>query len=78
MRLAESSPLQKFKKELDLSPTQAEEFGRIIDDFMSYYQVAEATMQDVRATGKTRILKILNEDQKKKFQRMMNDANGKH
>ena len=49
--------LQKFKKELDLSDSQTEEFGRIIDDFMSYYQVAQAQMEDVRATGKSRILK---------------------
>jgi hypothetical protein len=69
--------LQKFKKELDLTEAQAEEFSRIIDDFMTYYQVAQATMEDVRATGKGRILKILNEDQKKKFEKMMSDANAK-
>lgn len=69
--------LQKFKKELDLTEPQAEEFSRIIDDFMSYYQVAQAQMEDVRATGKSRILKILREDQKVKFKKMMDDANAK-
>ena len=69
--------LQKFKKELDLSPSQTQEFERIIDDFMSYYQVAQAQMEDVRATGKSRILKILHEDQKVKFEKMMADANAK-
>ena len=69
--------LQKFKKELDLSPSQTQEFERIIDDFMTYYQVAQAQMEDVRATGKSRILKILHEDQKVKFEKMMSEANGK-
>src|SRR5829696_4373269 len=56
--------LQKFKKELDLTSAQTEEFERIIDDFMTYYQVAQAQMEDVRATGKSRILKILSDDQR--------------
>ena len=69
--------LQRFQKELDLTPAQSEDFRRIIDDFMTYYQVAQATMDDVRATGKSRILKILREDQKAKFEKMMSEANGK-
>jgi Spy/CpxP family protein refolding chaperone len=69
--------LQKFKKELDLTPEQTQEFERIIDDFMTYYQYAQATMEDVRATGKSKILRILREDQKEKFQRMMDPSHGK-
>ena len=69
--------LQKFKKELDLSPSQTQEFERVIDDFMAYYQVAQAQMEDVRATGKTKIMKILREDQKIKFEKMMSDAHAK-
>lgn len=69
--------LQKFKKELDLSPDQTEEFERIIDDFMTYYQFAQAQMEDVRATGKSKILKILREDQKQKFEKMMADPGAK-
>ena len=66
--------LQKFKKELDLSPHQTEEMERIIDDFMTYYQYAQAQMEDVRATGKSRILRILHDDQKAKFEKMMGEA----
>ncbi len=62
--------LQKFKKELDLTPDQTQEFERILDDFMTYYQFALAQMEDVRATGKSKILKILREDQKVKFEKM--------
>ena len=66
--------LQKFKKELNLSPHQTEELERILDDFMTYYQYAQAQMEDVRATGKGRILRILQEDQKVKFEKMMTDV----
>jgi hypothetical protein len=69
--------LHKFKKELNLSPSQTQEFERVIDDFMAYYQVAQAQMEDVRATGKAKIMKILHEDQKIKFEKMMNDAHAK-
>lgn len=65
--------LHKFKKELNLSPAQTEEMERILDDFMTYYQYAQAQMEDVRATGKGRILRILQEDQKVKFEKMMGD-----
>ncbi|HET8549231.1 MAG TPA: hypothetical protein VFL57_14555 [Bryobacteraceae bacterium] len=66
--------IQKFKKELDLTPAQAAEIETILDDFMTYYQTLEAQVNDVRATGKKRILRILNEDQKQKFERMLAQA----
>jgi len=69
--------LQRFKKELDLTPSQTDEFERIIDDFMTYYQYAQAQMEDVRATGKGRILRILREDQKVKFEKMMSEVQTK-
>lgn len=69
--------LQKFKKELNLTPHQTEEMERILDDFMTYYQYAKAQMDDVRATGKGRILRILQEDQKVKFEKMMGGLQSK-
>ena len=69
--------LDRFKKELDLTPAQTSEMETVLDDFMMYYQTLQAQMDDVRATGKTRILRILNEDQKKKFERMISDLNEK-
>jgi hypothetical protein len=69
--------LQKFKKELDLSPEQAKEMESVLDDFMMYYQSLQAQMDDVRATGKSRILKILREDQKAKFEKMIGEIHTK-
>lgn len=69
--------LQKFKKELDLTPEQAREMETILDDFMTYYQTLQAQMDDVRATGKQRILRLLREDQKQKFERMLGELQSK-
>jgi hypothetical protein len=69
--------LQRFKKELDLTPQQAGEIETVLDDFVMYYQTLQAQMDDVRATGKNRILKLLKEDQKQKFERMLSDLQAK-
>jgi hypothetical protein len=69
--------LQKFKKELDLTPEQAKEMETVLDDFMMYYQSLQAQMDDVRAIGKSRILKILREDQKTKFEKMIGEIQHK-
>lgn len=69
--------LQKFKKELALNPGQAEEMERVLDDFMMYYQTLQAQMEDVRATGKQRILKLLDDDQKLRFKKMIGELQQK-
>ena len=56
--------LQRWKKELDLSPEQSQEMALILDDFGTYYR-------NVLSDGKARILRILNEDQKRKFDKLL-------
>jgi hypothetical protein len=65
--------IQRFRTELNLNSDQAREIETVLDDFVMYYQTLQAQMDDVRATGKTRIVKILNEDQKQKFERMLTE-----
>jgi Spy/CpxP family protein refolding chaperone len=65
--------LQKFKKELDLTPDQAREIETILDDFVMYYQTLQAQMDEVRASGKERIVKILTPEQREKFGKMMSE-----
>jgi hypothetical protein len=65
--------LQKFKKELNLTHEQAAEIETVLDDFVTYYQSLQAQMDDVRAVGKSRIMKLLNDDQKHKFDRMLTE-----
>ncbi len=69
--------LQMFRKELKLSDAQAAEVETVLDDFMMYYQTLQAQMDEVRGSGKERILKILNEEQKAKFNRVMGDLQSK-
>jgi hypothetical protein len=56
--------LQRWKKELDLTPEQSQELMLILDDFGLYYR-------NVLSDGKARILRILNEDQKRKFDKLL-------
>lgn len=65
--------LQKMKKELNLTREQAAEIETILDDFKLYYQTLQAQMDEVRASGKDRIVKILNPEQREKFGRMMSE-----
>lgn len=61
--------LQKFKTELDLSGAQTEKLALVLDDYRLYYQSLQDQLDDLRATGKTRILQILNPEQRVKFEK---------
>lgn len=65
--------LQHFKQELNLTPAQSQQIEVVLDDFLKYMQVLQDQMEDTRATGKQRILRILNDDQKIRFEKMMSD-----
>ena len=65
--------LQRFRAELDLSPQQAEKIGLVLEDYSRYYQSLQDQLDDIRATGKTRIVQILDPAQRDKFEKMMGD-----
>jgi Spy/CpxP family protein refolding chaperone len=65
--------LKRLQKELDLTPAQTAEIETVLDDFTMYYQMLQAQMDEVRATGKSRMEQVLTEEQRKKFGRIMND-----
>jgi len=69
--------MQRFRKELDLTPRQAAEIEVILDDFMMYYQTLQAQIDEVRAHGKDRIQHILDEKQRDKFSRMLSELQAK-
>jgi hypothetical protein len=66
----ESNPrsdyLKTVKRELDLSPQQTAEMESILNDFAKYYQT-------VLSDGKARILNILNDKQKRQFEKMLKE-----
>lgn len=65
--------LKHLQRELDLTPDQTAEIETVLDDFKLYYQMLQAQMDEVRATGKSRMDQVLNEEQRKKFSRIMNE-----
>lgn len=65
--------LQRFEKELSLNPDQSHDMERILDDFMMYYHSLQSQMDEVRADGKDRIMRILDDKQKKRFEEMLSE-----
>jgi hypothetical protein len=70
---ARAALLQKFQTELRLSAPQTEKLALVLDDYTQYYESLQEQLDDLRATGKTRILQILDPDQRAKFQKVMTD-----
>ncbi len=63
--------LQQLTNELELSPAQVQQLELILDDFVMYVQMLQAQMDEVRANGKYRVMRVLDEKQQKKFEKML-------
>jgi Spy/CpxP family protein refolding chaperone len=61
-----------LKKELDLTPEQSERLKTILDDFVKYHEDLQAQIEDVRATGKNRIMQMLDARQRERFEKLSN------
>jgi hypothetical protein len=59
-----SMSVREWQAELDLTAEQTRQLTSILDDFSRYYS-------DLSADGNTRIMQILNEEQKRKFEKMI-------
>jgi hypothetical protein len=60
----------RLTKELKLSPEQSRQLRSILDDYARYHQDLQAQMDDWKATGKNQILRILNSDQRARFEQL--------
>ena len=69
--------LQQLTSQLDLTPTQQAEMETVLDDFVMYVQMLQAQMDDVRASGKQRILRVLNDEQKRRFEKLLSELQEK-
>jgi len=58
--------LQRWKRDLKLTPEQSQEMAVILDDFGMYYR-------NVLSDGKARILRILDDDQKRRFDKLLEE-----
>jgi hypothetical protein len=61
-----SMSMPELKQRLDLTDQQTEQLKSILDDFSHYYD-------NVLADGNSRIKQILNDEQQRKFQQMIQD-----
>ena len=59
-----------LKRELNLTPAQSDQVAAIIDDYKRYYGNIQDQVEEVRATGKNRILEVLNPEQRSKFEKL--------
>lgn len=57
---------REWQQELDLSAEQNRQLNSILDDFSRYYD-------NLLSDGNSRVLQILNSEQKKKFEKMMRE-----
>ena len=60
--------VQRFKSELNLSADQTDKIAMVLSDYREYYHSLQDQLDDVRSTGKMRIMQILNQDQRAKFE----------
>jgi len=61
---------ERLCKELNLTPDQSEKLKSILDDFVKYHEDLQAQIEDVRATGRNRIVQILTPEQRTRFEKM--------
>ena len=69
--------LSWFKSELKISSDQAREIETVLDDYVMFYQNLQGQMDDFRAEGHQRILRVLTPEQREKFERMRGEFSGK-
>ncbi|HTU32884.1 MAG TPA: hypothetical protein VMF66_03685 [Candidatus Acidoferrum sp.] len=60
--------------ELKLSPQQCKALKTILDDYARYHEDLQAQLDDWRATGKSQIMRILQPDQRTRFEKLIHDA----
>ena len=61
-----------LKRELNLSAAQSDRLKTILDDFVKYHEDLQSQIEDVRATGKNRIMQMLDSKQKQRFEELCN------
>jgi hypothetical protein len=62
----------RLRKDLDLTLEQSERLKTILDDFDKYHEDLQAQIEDVRATGKNRIMQMLDARQRQRFEQLSN------
>lgn len=65
--------LQNFRTKLDLTNEQTDQIAMVLEDYRQYYESLQEQLDDLRSTGRNRILQVLGPAQRDKFEKMMGD-----
>ena len=71
------SSLNVFQRELELTPGQLQKVSAILDDYKRYYENIQDQLEELRATGKNRIVEVLGPTQREKFEKLTGGAAAK-
>lgn len=63
--------VEKFTRELNLTPDQAKQLNQILDETHSNYRRLEAEEELIREQGRARIRIILSEEQKPRYEELL-------
>jgi len=63
--------MEQLQRDLDLNPDQSETIKLILDDYAKYFMNLEDQRQTLYQSGRLKILDVLNEQQKAKFERLL-------
>lgn len=69
--------VQHFSQELDLNADQVKAVNDILDEFIMEQANLMQQFQNSRLTGHDQLLHILNEDQRKRFQKVLTELDNK-
>ena len=69
--------VQHLSQELELNAEQAKALEDILDEFIMQQANLMAEFRSSRISGHDSILRILNEDQRKRFQKVLDELNNK-
>jgi hypothetical protein len=63
--------LRSFKTNLDLTPEQTGEISMVLEDYRQYYESLREQLDDLRSSGESRVLQVLEPAQRDKFEKMI-------
>jgi uncharacterized membrane-anchored protein YhcB (DUF1043 family) len=66
--------LDRCRKELNLTPKQANEMATVLDDYKQYYENLQDQMDEIRGTGRERIKQILTKEQQLRFEKILGEV----
>jgi len=65
--------LPRLKANLNLSEEQSQAIAAVLADYRSYYMNLQEQLDDVRSTGRMRIVEVLTDEQKQKFEKLVGE-----